>query len=89
MTARAPLINERMAHPHGREVLEDISVFGIIEDLESVFIQWKFVFKFYFRARFMATDHIQHNVRARPACTLALADVAWAMQSIATKRFSK
>jgi len=78
-----------MAQPHGREVLEDISVFGIVEDLESVFIQWKFLFKFNVRANFLATHAIQHNVRARPTCTLALTDVAWAMQSIATKRFSK
>jgi hypothetical protein len=38
MTARPPLINERMAQPHGREGLEnsggDESI-GIIKDLES------------------------------------------------------
>ncbi|GDY03997.1 hypothetical protein LBMAG50_01380 [Phycisphaerae bacterium] len=40
MTARPPLINERMAQPHGREGLEnsggDESI-GIIKDLESYF----------------------------------------------------
>jgi hypothetical protein len=38
-TARAPLINERMEQPHGREGLEKIGGaggVGIVKDLESV-----------------------------------------------------
>ena len=41
MTARAPLINERMEQPHGREVLEKTGGAGgivIVKDLES-FVQ--------------------------------------------------
>ena len=40
MTAKAPLINERMAQPHGREGLENSGGdggIGIMKDLESHF----------------------------------------------------
>jgi hypothetical protein len=37
MTAKPPLINERMAQPHGREGLEDLSIVGVVGDLKSVF----------------------------------------------------
>lgn len=40
MTAKPPLINERMAQPHGREGLENVGGhggIGIMKDLESYF----------------------------------------------------
>jgi hypothetical protein len=48
----------------------------------------EFLFKFNVRAYFLATQAIQLKVRARPTCTLALAGVAWTMQSIAANSFS-